>query len=352
MFIYLFIYILLLFFTLKEVIKERFTERQIKYLFLIFLFLFSTIAGIRFGVGKDYFTYLDIFHGIKKYSDYNYLEPGFRLIISSIKELGFNDLSLFFIFALISLTFSFKGIKENSKYPVFSIFIFIIVFYIGYCFNVLRQGIVMSLFLFLLKDIEQRNFKKVLLFSFLGMSIHYSGILILISYFFYNIKINRKMYIVLAIFLIALMTTNSYWSQLLVNFAPEILQSKISAYMKDFKYGVDFIGILQRVLLLIPFLWFYNSLKESDASFEGRFKIYFLGLVLYAVFSFQGMLATRLNMFFRILEVILLPYLLEVNTTKFKKYLIFALIIVWATLLYVNDLRQPANFPFKTIFSI
>jgi hypothetical protein len=349
---YLFIYIVLLILAFKEVFKEGFSEKQINCLFFSLLIIFTTIAGIRYGVGTDYFNYLDIFNGIKVFNDYNYLEPGFRFIISSVKGLGFPELSLFFIFSLISLSFLFKGIKENSKYPFFSLFIYIIVFFIGYVFNVFRQGIVMSLFVFLLRDIEQRNFKKILLFSLFGLSIHYSAIFILLSYFFYKLKISRKMYIVMSIVLITLIATNGYWANLIVEFAPEVLESKISAYMQDFKYGVDFLGVLQRILLLAPLFWYFPALKKSEVSFEGIFKLYFLGFIFYAFFSFQGMLATRLNMFFRILEIVILPYLLVLNIKKYEKYLIFIVIIIWATLLYLNDLRQPSNFPFRTIFNI
>jgi EpsG family len=353
MYIYLIMYILLLVLALKEieVIKGSFTQKQINILFLIFIMVFSIFAGIRYGIGTDYYIYLDIFNGIRHLSDYSYLEPGFRFIIWILKSIGFNSYSLFFVFALIPLAFIFKGIRDNSKFPILSVFIFMVVFNIGYVFNGIRQGIAMAIFVYLLKDIERRNFKKVLLFTIIGFSIHYSAILILFSYFFYQINISRKVYIRMTVVLFILMITHTYWSNLIVIISPKFIESKITYYISTFNSGVTIVGILQRILLLLPLLWFFPSLKNSERSFEGKFKLYYLGFIFYAIFSFQGMLATRLNMFFRILEIIILPYFFLLDNKKYEKYIIITIIILWATSLFVNDLRSPTNYPFRTIFS-
>lgn len=350
MYVYLSIYILLFFLTLKEVTIRRYSKVPINIVFIFLLMLLSIIAGIRYGIGTDYYTYLTIFQGIDDFDDYQYLEPGFRLIITFVKNLGFSELSLFFIFALITLVFLFKGIKENSKFPAFSIFIFTLVFYIAYVFNGVRQGIVMSIFLYLLSDIEQRNVKKVLFFSILGMTIHYSAGFILIGYFFTYLKISRKKYIILTILCIIFMATNNFWVNLVNLVSPELVISKIVSYSDDFTDEVDLIGLLQRVLILIPFIAYFPALKKLDGRFEIIFRLYFLGFIFYTFYSNNGMFATRINMFFRILEVILFPYLLGLKINKSVKTLIFLIIIIWATLIFVSAMRNPYNFPFISIF--
>ncbi|MDQ0243675.1 hypothetical protein J2S09_001220 [Bacillus fengqiuensis] len=350
MYIYIIIYVFLFLLTLKEITVKKFKKLETRIILFILLLFFSIFSGIRYGIGRDYYTYLNIFRGLQTLNDFEYLEPGFRLIISLIKRLGFPDISLFFIFAFISLFFLFKGINKNSNYPFLSVFIYTFVFFIGYTFNVMRQGIVMSLFVYLLSDIQQRNSKKVIFLSLLGMTIHYSAIFIIIGYYFYAVKISRKVYIIMTVILLAVIAVNDFLTSSILAIIPSFIETKISLYMENFQEGIDIAGILQRLLLLAPFIIFYHQLIKSDERFEGIFRLYYLGFIFYSLFSFQGLFATRINMFYRILEIILIPFLLKIKINKYVKLLILYIVIIWATVLYIQELRQPVNFPFRTIF--
>ncbi|GKU77026.1 transmembrane protein EpsG [Paenibacillus sp. L3-i20] len=350
MYVYLLSYITLLVLSLKEITTSRFYSGNINKLIIGCLLVFSIIAGIRYGIGTDYFNYLEIFNYVNVISDYGYLEPGFRFVIVLIKSLGFSVESLFFFFSFITLFYMFYGIKKTSIYPMFSVFLFITVFYIGYVFNGVRQGIAMALFVYLLIDIEQRNFKKVLLYTIIGLTLHFSAIFIMVGYFFSRLKFSRKSYVILTVLLVVAIFTNHIWTNAFMYLMPDYIQTKIDIYANGIVGGIDSIGVLQRLLLLILFLIYYNKLKMVNASFEWIFKLYFLGFVFYAMFSFQEMFATRINMFFRILEIILLPYILCLDINKYKKWSLLIIIIAWATLLFVSQLTHSFNFPFRTIF--
>lgn len=350
--VYLVCYITLFILAMKETLISKYSLRQTYLLCGLFIIAFSLIAGIRYGIGKDYYSYQAIFHFVRNFSDYNYLEPGFRFIISFVKLMGISEKFLFFIFAFISLFFLFIGIRKNSHSPVLSAFIFLLVFYIGYTFNAMRQGVVMSIFIFILDDIEKRKLKKVTFFTILGMTMHYSAVFILVGYFFNKIKITRKKYILMTILLFGIILTSNLWADIITGLAPGVVKAKLNLYSENFELGVDFISIMQRLLLLTPFLIYYPKLSENNEKFQGIFKLYFLGFVLYSIFSFQDTFATRVNMLFRILEIILLPYLLSININKFEKTMILFLIVCWATLTYLIELNYPFNYPFKTVFGV
>jgi hypothetical protein len=350
--VYLFSYLILFMLTLKEVTVKRFTKRQTSILLLLFLLVFSLSAAIRYGVGKDYFNYLSIFQNINNFNDFDYLEPGFRALVVILKNLGFTDNSLFFFFAFLSILLLILGIKKTSEYPILSLFIFFLVFYIGYIFNGMRQGVVMGLFVFLLKDIEERKFLKVLFFTILGMSIHSSASFILVGYFFVRLVLSRKNYIILTIILLGLVITNGLWTGFVIKIMPGFIESRIFSYMQNFDAEVDNIGLLQRVVILVPFLLYYPKLSSTNKSFEFLFKLYYLGFIFYSIFSFQDMFATRINMLFRVLEVILFPYLLTININKYEKALIFVVTIVWGGVILLTELNHPWNYPFVTIFSL
>ncbi|WP_179036748.1 EpsG family protein [Paenibacillus sp. URB8-2] len=348
--VYFVSYIIMFLLSVKEVVIQQYSKKQIRFFVFLFILSFSFLAGIRFGIGTDFFRYLIIFESINHYHDYEYLEPGFRLVVSMLKMMGFSSYSLFFIFSLFTLYFMFEGIRKKSVYPIFSSFIFILVFYIGYVFNGIRQGVVMGIFLYLLKDIEERNYKKVFIFALISISVHTSGIFIFIAYFFYNIMITRRRYFSLTVLLLVIFLTNRYFSNFVIDIMPNFVKTKLIIYSDNFEVSVDSLGILQRVLLLFPFLFYYPKLIRSNNSFEGLFKLYFLGFILYCIFSFQEMFATRINMLFRVLEIVLFPFLLKLDINKYEKSFIFFIVIIWASLLFLSELKNPANFPFVFFF--
>lgn len=333
--------------------KKRIGAKTI-VLFLLAL-LFAILAGVRYGVGVDYFTYFQIFvrtaeFSVEYFFTVQWLEPGFRLLVYLLNKAGSSPYFMFFFFSLMSLTFLVKGIKKSSNLVFFSFFIFFCLFYTPYVFNVLRQGIVMSLFIYLLNDISERNFKKVIFFSLIGMSIHYSGVFIVLSYFLYDFRVSKKTTILLVFSGVLMFIINGYVSGFLIPLIPGYVGDKLLSYYSSRGESVDIISFIQRLLIFIPFFGFYERLKSLKPEFLGFFNMYLVGFLLYTLFSFESLFATRINMFFRILEVILVPYIVETHKNRVNRLVLFLLLGLWLTLVFLSQLRNPANYPFRTIF--
>lgn len=352
MYIYLSSFLILLWLTIREIFVGKFSNKKLRLLLFI-LFMFSTfVAGSRYGVGADFFSYQRIFLYTNTFSDLSgWIEPGFRAIIIISKSLGVSIQGLYFIFSGIMYAFILIGIKKINHRPALSIYIFFMLFNIGYVFNVTRQGIAMAIFIFLIKDIYENRFKKVLFFSILAGSIHTIGYIIILVYFLRNLKIKKNGYLLLTGVSLVLFFLSPFISTFIVNVLPNTLSNIVLSYSDRFILSVDFIGFLQRFLLISLFLFYFNNLQEnSHQYFNMIFTFYFLGYILFSLFSFQGMMATRINMFFKILEVFLLPCLLDLKLQKKEILLLYIFIIIYTLSIFVVELQSPVNYPFRVFW--
>lgn len=178
------------------------------------------------------------------------------------------------------------------------------------------------------------------------MAFHSTGIFILLSYFIYNINVKKSVYYLSTIISIIYFFNATKMYYLIGNILPPFIESKMISYMERFPGGVDFTSYLLRLIILFLFLFLLNKLDDNK-DFIGVFNIYFFGFLLYTLFSFQGQAATRLNMFFRILEIILFPYLITYNCRKWNKFIMFGIIISISSVVFLSDLGRSANFPFQ-----
>ena len=135
----------------------------------------------------------------------------------------------------------------------------------------------------------------------------------------------------------------------ILDMIPIIKLPKLELYLKVFTYHHTTINILQRLLILLPLIYFYPSLSK-EKTFSTLFNIYFWGTVVYLTFGFFGLFIARINMFFRILEIILIPILYEKVKNKNQKIIIQVPIVAWGLTVLTWVYYKEAYYPFKTIF--
>ncbi len=324
-------------------ILQTFTKKFIPFLPIIILFIM--IAGFRYEVGKDYIPYKNIFTNIQDISDYPLIEPGFKYLVLALKSLDLNYLCIFFIIGLISLLLYYKGIVLQTKYTYFAFFIFYNTYLVTAIYSGLRQGLVMGIFLSLLNNMYKRKISHVLLATVIAVSIHITGILILFAYFIPRKLIIPKKVIIAALY-ISLLFLFFDVSKYLFDYFPSYIQMKFIDYAKGFDEKINFIRVLQRLLLILPFIYYYDLIKKSH-KLKYYFYIYLLGYFIYIIFSFNLAFATKINQFFRVLEIIMFPMLLELIRNKTSKIILFTLIVIWSTSILMLFIGIPENYPYK-----
>lgn len=163
------------------------------YGFLILIVLsFGTIFGARYDVGIDYLSYLSIFEDYGKGKEIrDSFEPGFVLIN---KFLSKNNIHYFFYFALIAsvqMTFIVMSFKSNPQLLLFILITLMCGPFTGWM-NIMRQEVVVCVFIWLIVTIDKRSFLNYLIWILIcTFCFHKSAIILIPLYFIIK---NRKNY--------------------------------------------------------------------------------------------------------------------------------------------------------------
>ena len=209
----------------------------------------------------------------------------------------------------------------------------------------------MGIFIYSLKYILNRDFLKILLITILSALIHTSGILIMLAYYVASIKFKNRISIILSILIsIGIWKTGlgeMAFEFIAIQFQPIV--PNLYMYVKLFFYEHNFLQILQRILLLIPLIYYYDLLSDND-KYVKLFSIYLIGVIIYFSFGFFGLFITRINMFFRILEIILIPILYQRLKNNNQKLVMQLCVMIWCFVIMSWLYFKDTYYPFKTIF--
>lgn len=261
--------------------------------FILFMFMFIP-AAIRYGVGLDYFNYVDIFNNPDYYQ--GQIEIGFYLIVKTLSVIGFGYQSLFILCSALTLFFFIKSIEKESAWA--STLIFICTLYISsYC--LLRQALAVSILMYSCRLWIDNNKSKSILLLVLACLMHYSAMLfvpiILVSSIF-RITTFRALLIMafMSIFVFVLGGVNLIFNNEL------FLSSKYGYYVssgfnKETQIGSG-IGVLIQVIIPISIAIMANKILAIN----NRYNIVILTTT--AFFS-SYLLATQVYIFGRMADV-------------------------------------------------
>lgn len=335
-FIYYFIYFLLLILSFYEISKK---EIKLSY-WEKFIYIFLTIiTGFRYKNGTDFETYEEIFKNIE---NVHYLEKGFAYFIklnNSIFDYNMN----FLILAILNFILLYYGLKK-VKYRIFSLFIYVNIFWIPYSFNGLRQSIAMNCFLIFVQ--EKKAFKKLLLFL-IAIGFHKVSFYIFTLYFILeklNLKIKNTLLKKLSIICIPLFFLLLFSTQKIVYFLCRFIP-KLYEY-STYEYDSSILGIFLRLILIIFISYFWKIFKENNL-YKSLYIFYIFGFLIYGLFYEEYMFSARINMFIRILELILIPVIIYHIKNIFNKLCYFIFLVIIISSIYYKEINYKHNSPYK-----
>jgi hypothetical protein len=118
----------------------------------------------------------------------------------------------------------------------------------------------------------------------------------------------------------------------------DIIGGKVDAYTQ--KNTLDFMSLILRILLIIPIMLTYK-VYERNSIRDLFLKIYILGFLLYLIFMSSSLISSRINVFMRYFEIILLvDSLLYVFKDLHIKMLNLTYIVAIMTVLYVKNINS------------
>ncbi|WP_226899368.1 EpsG family protein [Pseudoalteromonas maricaloris] len=264
---------------------------------------FVVLISIRYDVGTDYFAYYNFFSKQSVNAFDGDFEIGFSFLIYTFQFLGFSAEIIMAVLAGVSLSLCYLGISKYSKYVGFSLLIYFCLYMIPLNFNAIGQGVVVSIYIASLKYILENNALKVLFISVISFLLHSSGGFMLIAYLFLRLK-PKKMHLIFIIFIsIFLCFFNSEVSSFLVNLSIPFVSGKVQLYSSYFSGDVRLSSFFIRLFIVLFLFIIYERLSDSDKSI---YSLYVLSFLFYSLFYYNGLLATRVNLYFKVVDVILL----------------------------------------------
>lgn len=322
---------------------------------VITLLIPSFFAGVRYGIGTDYFSYQEIFEKVKYGYDIRQ-EIGYKVINYLIYWIGGDIQLVFFVISFFTILFIYLSLYDHKdKISVgFGMFVFMLLYY-QYSYNGIRHALAMAISLYSIKYIYKRNLIKFLFFTILSISFHMTAILIFPLYFLYDIIGKKRSLIFSVIFFMIFFIMVLNYEKILLPIIGNISSLEYYEVYLNTKEQYSFgIGILVLNLpYILPGMIFLKDLNV----YENNFLLYYSFLILGVLLKFSGYFGSqyvnRIAMNFLIVTVILVPYYIRISKykqTKILSYLIILFIIANWIYNYIY-LGSSETVPYKWIYS-
>ncbi|MCB2353555.1 EpsG family protein [Clostridium estertheticum] len=327
------IYFCILIVILILAILELSTKQNMKRSFNGIFVILTLMGSLRYGVGTDFFNYMQIYSVVPKLNNPYFkrmvvhTEYGYNVIQGLFKMFNLNYLVFNFVITIITMYLFYIFIKKNSKLYMVSLLIFYSMYYFTYINNGIRQGLAIGLFLVvLLPKLQKKEYLKYVVFTLLFSLIHSSIVVVLILplfYFHFN-KINLLI-ITICAFIIAFVN---------IGFLLKPFGGIYTSYQYYLGTNINIFALMSRVITFAIVIILYKSVR-SEIRIEDKniIKYYIVGIIIYIIFSRSELLASRLNVYFKCFEMILIPNLIKLLQQKQKKIIIsYAICIIMATM--------------------
>lgn len=325
---------------------------------LLAIILASVFAGLRsVMMGTDNITYSDYFSTVRSTSTLVEALTNSFLIRANLGKLfiiinyivsRFTDKYYWFsIFAsFITVLFIYLGAykRRNNSSMFFVMLAFFFMFY-GNTWNIVRQGLTLSIVFFASYYIENGKYLKYLLLIIAAGLIHevafFGGTLLGFSYMFIRKQSKIREFLLVTIFIFLLVFFKEILS-IAVLFSPTI-EKYIDIVSSGFSFSL---GSTAATLERIPFILF-SSLFYRQLKTNKMFRIYFIFLIIDLILAQFGVYygpMYRLSLYFGYFKLLLIPMFINLFNTKKSQYnLIFvqaiaiiAMIAYWVIYVVFN----------------
>ena len=298
--------------------------------------LLLIFIGLRGFVLTDFYNYYPWFINLDKIysldvSEYT-AESGFVVYSSLIKTVFPNYHIWVFINSLIDLLILKFTFKKYSHSEILSYIVYLAFSGIVIEFNLYRNVKAILLFMLSIPYLLNKRLLPYMLINLIGVSFHTSALLYLPLYFILNIRLPRWlrwgfifMMVILYIKKVDLLGNIDYILMFIDSESTAV--DKVANYMQSGdSYGFSF-GFFERLISLILFTYFYDSLVKQRESNNIFYNLYLLYYATFQFFINNSILVNRIPLLFVISYAILYPNLIEINK-KYKQILIVYIFIL------------------------
>ena len=293
---------------------------------LLSLLLFAIISGLRYQVGVDYNTYLNLYNSIiaNPYNiNYPEYEVGYIWVLKVFAKADIPYTWMFGFFAFIQIFFIYFAFrKQRFLYPILAFVIITGGFYFS-MMNGIRQAIAWCILIAAVPYANKKDFLKYALLTLLALSFHKSAMLFIPIFF---IAYPDRTFL------------KSIPLQLGLLFGAIILgeTSFFEIFMDQILYVVNLIGYGDRYGNLSPILSNFQNTYTKGARYLGPFFIYVVA-ILYSKEMKAFFLSKSFIKYYNLFFIGALLFFLTYQNTILRRpalYFIIMLLPVTAYLIY------------------
>ena len=291
---------------------------------VVIIAAFSLIWGMRYGVGVDFFHYVDDITS----PDGREFEPAFDALIRMINALGLHYSFFFTMCAFVQITlilYTFR--KYRFLYPYILIFFILGSHYLS-LMNIIRQQVAACIFLSSVTFIDEKKPVKYYLCVFLAFLCHKSSLLLVLMYPILQYKKDwfRNVYWQLVLFAISIflskhydlvvnmiMTPFSFVSSLMGfnNYTVGILTNEILNDRSQFGANTGF-GLYANIIRYLPIVLYSSRMKRfyNSSFFDIMYTFWFIAVISGFIFE-SSIVLMRPFVFFMNLKFIMIGYFIH-----------------------------------------
>lgn len=307
-------------------------EKKWKYMLYAFI-AYAVVFGLRYGVGVDFFNYLENYQTYitseGKWGGTDDFELGFELLTEACAFFNLHYSAYFGIIAFIQCFFTFLAFKEDFKIYPFLIFTFMVgCSWLTYS-NGLRQIIVVSIWIYAVKMIAQNKVIAFYTLCIISILFHNSAAILFLLYPIFRYKNDilvsiRGQLLLLggALIIMNISFVQSLLSQLdtlieLSGYGAYRSQNIASLVEEKAHIGIGFIITLSTIIILI---FLSKQVKEfvNTKYYNIIYNLFVIGFCLKYIFL-NSQLFSRINYYFINVTFIVAAYTIRYAHQHNKK---------------------------------
>ena len=348
-----------------------------KFAFLIILTYLILLSGLSYRIGSDTVAYMEeykLYLPIEE-ADYDYIfgffrrQPGWMILVSLCKTITPSFFFFKFIHAVIINTVFLNFIWKNCKLVFSSVLFYIIISYLYFNFEILRESLAIAAFVCSYRYFKESKWVKYYLWVFIGIMFHESALLLLAVPFIKVLFPFAKKYgwrffviFVLGLFVVSPLLYTSIEGVLQL----EAFAEKGGHYLDDdsLNSSTFSLSLIKTYLLYLAFplyvMWY--KLKKGDE--DGYMPIVLIYIAAYIVYIFIPILYRTLNYFQLFYILFFVEGFREVAFKIYRKQWRLPYIVMTACFLFIFVRLQFAEvgdtgvakynmyYPYTSIFEI
>ena len=318
-------------------------ERKKHMLFVFLIILLIGFIGLRGFIGWDWWAYYPSYNNLP--NGFNY-EIGYEIWSNIFYKIGLSYHHFTFINTVADILILAYVLKKYSKYPIFSMFLFLAVQGLSFEVDLLRNAKAVLLFIISIQFIKERKIIPFLILNILGMTFHMSSVIYLPMYFILNRNYSRKIILPLIILgnIYYLFDTKlfihilEYMSSIL----PAAVGGKITSYLsiipQNYKLPIGTLYFERLVTFIMVFFFLHKEKgsreKENPYSLimENSFYIFYLIFLFTSEFFIAS---TRIGILFIYANWFLWGDIIEnLRDTKIKAAVFLIAVLIGGNRIY------------------